>query len=64
MVLLRGGQTTPAVRHDRSAWSMLDRRNRLVPGTPLPCCALVQVRGDWEWMVHGVQVPQCGKGPI
>ncbi len=32
---------------------MIDRRNRLVPGTPLPCCALVQVRGDWEWMVQG-----------
>jgi len=49
MQLLRG-HGAPSRRHDKTAFTAWDRANRLNPGTPLPTAALVQIRGDWEWM--------------
>ena len=43
--------TWPTCRHDNAPWSPDDLRQRLLPtGVPLPRAALLQLRGDWEWM--------------
>ena len=49
MRLLRDG-LAPTKRHDGSAWTGWDKRHRLPNLTPLPLAALLQIRGDWEWM--------------
>ena len=42
----------PACRHDGSSWSDEDAHVRLPAGIPLPRGALLQVRGDWEWLIQ------------
>ncbi len=50
MRLLRGGPL-PHQRHDLSPWTEHDVRCRLLdPTLSLPVAALLQVRGDWEWL--------------
>ena len=44
------GYGAPSCRHDKTPFSSWDLTHRLKPGTPLPTAALVQIRGDWEWM--------------
>ena len=51
MQRLRWG-VAPSARHDGTPWSLDDRRRRVPDGTPLPKAAIVQVRGDWEWLVQ------------
>lgn len=41
----------PSCRHDGSPWNQHDIQNRTVPEEALPVAALLQLRGDWEWMV-------------
>lgn len=41
----------PHVRHDTTPFEDNERDLRLPHGVPLPPLALLQVRGDWEWMV-------------
>ncbi len=48
--LLKG--RAPAARHDGMPWTAEDQQHRLARGTPLPRAALLQLRGDWEWMVQ------------
>jgi hypothetical protein len=43
---------SPSTRHDSSAWTEHDRVSRMPSGTPLPPAALLQVRGDWEWIIE------------
>jgi hypothetical protein len=47
--LLQG--LSPTRRHDGSPFSMADRQGRMSGGLPIPPAALLQVRGDWEWLV-------------
>ena len=42
----------PEARHDGSPWTQEDHRDRLTRGTALPVFAVLQVRGDWEWLVQ------------
>ena len=42
----------PGARHDNAPWTPEDRKNRLPSGTPLPSAALLQIRGDWEWITQ------------
>ena len=46
--LLRG--EVPTCRHDGAQFTPDDRRNRLQPDALLPRAALLQARGDWEWL--------------
>lgn len=46
---LRG--MAPAARHDGTAFTDAERSLRLPHGVALPPAAILQVRGDWEWMV-------------
>ena len=48
--LLQG--VAPAVRHDGSPWSEEEANSRLPAGSSLPRAALLQVRGDWEWLTQ------------
>ena len=41
----------PSCRHDGSPWSQEDRKHRLASGSRIPKAALIQIRGDWEWIV-------------
>ena len=41
---------SPMCRHDGSAWTPQDERLRFPVGSMLPRAALLQVRGDWEWL--------------
>jgi hypothetical protein len=41
----------PEVRHDGQPFQK-DLKNRLAPGSRLPHAALLQIRGDWEWLVQ------------
>ncbi len=43
---------SPDCRHDGTPFTQFDRQNRMAPNSPLPCAALLQVRGDWEWLVQ------------
>ena len=40
----------PSCRHDGSPWSQEDRKHRLASGSRVPKAALIQTRGDWEWI--------------
>jgi hypothetical protein len=40
----------PSHRHDGSPWTTKDQVARLPSGQPLRRAALLQVRGDWEWL--------------
>ena len=51
---LRSG-VAPAARHDGSPWSDKDRKDRLPEGTRLEQAALLQIRGDWEWLVQSLR---------
>ena len=42
----------PQARHDGSAWTMMDVQNRLPRGVDLPRFAVLQIRGDWEFLVQ------------
>ena len=42
----------PTCRHDGSAWTPHDRKNRILLTCPLPKAALLQLRGDWEWITQ------------
>ena len=54
MEALRAGQA-PLRRHDGTAFSTADRKARL--RGRLACrAALLQVRGDWEWLVQAVRL--------
>ena len=44
------GVLTPVARHDGSAWSAHDLSSRLAANILLPIAALLQLRGDWDWM--------------
>lgn len=46
--LLRG--VAPSQRHDGSEFSRQDRQRRLPAGSLIPRAALLQARGDWEWL--------------
>ena len=59
MEILRDGRS-PTCRHDGSAWSALDQKFRMPNGVPLPRAALLQVRGDWEWVVLCFRVRAIG----
>ena len=48
--LLRG--VTPSCRHDDAEWTAHDKTSRLPSGQSIPHGALLQVRGDWEWLVQ------------
>ena len=41
---------TPTCRHDGSPWSAADLQKRVPGGLTIPRAALLQVRGDWEWL--------------
>lgn len=41
----------PQARHDNTPFTERERDLRLPHGVPLPPLALLQVRGDWEWLV-------------
>jgi hypothetical protein len=41
---------SPSCRHDRSAWTQQDEAARQPSGQPIRRAALLQVRGDWEWL--------------
>jgi hypothetical protein len=41
---------TPTCRHDGSPWSRLDQQTRVPGGQIIPKAALLQVRGDWEFL--------------
>ena len=41
---------SPATRHDGTNFTHHDARVRLPPGQALPRSALLQIRGDWEWL--------------
>ena len=43
---------SPTCRHDSTPWSPHDLKNRMASGTALPPAALLQIRGDWEWMTQ------------
>ena len=49
MGCLRNG-ASPTHRHDGSEFSPRDRKDRLATRCDLPRAALLQVRGDWEWL--------------
>ena len=51
----------PSRRHDDSPWSELDRKHRMSPATPLPKAALLQLRGDWEWMTQCFRFRTAGQ---
>ena len=40
----------PSCRHDGAAWTAADFHHRFPAGAPLPRAALLQIRGDWEWL--------------
>ena len=40
----------PVCRHDGSPFSPHDHRYRMPPGSMVPRAALLQARGDWEWL--------------
>jgi hypothetical protein len=42
----------PDCRHDSSPWTEFDNKVRIASGLPLPTAALLQVRGDWEWLTE------------
>ena len=42
--------TAPGARHDGTPWTAEDIKFRVPAGTPLPPAALLQIRGDWEWL--------------
>jgi hypothetical protein len=42
---------SPARRHDDSPWTPEDQETRMTAGLRIPHAALLQVRGDWEWLV-------------
>ena len=41
---------SPSARHDGSAWTEQDLQDRCQSGIAIPRAALLQVRGDWEWL--------------
>jgi hypothetical protein len=41
---------SPNCRHDGSPFRVEEQGRRLPPGTLIPKAALLQVRGDWEWL--------------
>ena len=41
---------SPSCRHDGSDFTQYDNQNRVVAGRPIDRAALLQVRGDWEWL--------------
>jgi len=43
---------SPNCRHDGSPFTPADMEHRLPPETRLPRAALLQIRGDWEWMTQ------------
>jgi hypothetical protein len=43
---------SPGARHDGSPWTGHDQLYRLPRGVVLPTMALLQVRGDWEWLAQ------------
>ena len=51
MACLKEG-VTPRARHDGSAFNRYDLENRLCGGFETPRCALLQVRGDWAWIME------------
>ena len=42
---------TSDCRHDGAPFTAHDQANRLPAGTAIPKAALLQLRGDWEWLV-------------
>ena len=44
------GKASPTRRHDNSWFTAWDRKHRLRGIARLPAAALVQIRGDWEWL--------------
>ena len=59
MALLRGRQA-PSRRHDGASLLRSERTTRVKSGTVLPIVALLQVRGDGEWMVSTYRVRHYG----
>ena len=49
MECLKNG-TSPLRRHDGSVFTARDRLDRAAVGSIIPRAALLQVRGDWEWL--------------
>jgi hypothetical protein len=43
---------SPNSRHDSSPWTAGDINVRMASGLALPPVALLQVRGDWEWLTE------------
>lgn len=41
---------SPSCRHDGAAWTREDLLNRIESGIQIPKAALLQIRGDWEWI--------------
>ena len=49
----------PGSRHDGSPWSAADRRFRLL-GVLTAKAALLQCRGDWEWLTQSLRLRHPG----
>ena len=58
--LMRGGES-PASRHDGSSWSKHDKSHRMPAGMRLPLAALIQLRGDWDWMSWAYRFPRSNQ---
>ena len=58
MQALARGQA-PSCRHDGSPWTLLDRRTRRQGAIPVTA-ALLQCRGDWEWLVQSFRFRHYG----
>ena len=43
---------SPALRHDGTPWSSADLQLRMPGGQTIPRAALLQIRGDWEFLVQ------------
>jgi hypothetical protein len=50
------GGNAPDCRHDSSPWTTADTKDRMPNGTALPPAALLQVRGDWEYMAQAFRL--------
>ena len=43
---------SPGCRHGSSPWSELDLKSRMASDLAIPPAAMLQVRGDWEWLTQ------------